>query len=221
MSPRPATTEPDHPADHAQADHTPADHTQADALYYRDVLHQLIDMGLDLARQLHQQATTQAPAPDATPAPDPAFAFDRIARAIRRTVALARSLAEPPAAEHAAPGTATHRILARKRVIREVEDAIQRTRDGRESDLLHTELRERLDSPDLDDEIANRPLADIIADICRDLGLAAPPDISPWKRRTPADLIELRALAAEPPAQPPPAAPPRQIHPTPLYPLRV
>ena len=214
MSPRPATTEPDHPADHP-----PADHTQADALYYRDVLHQLIDMGLDLARQLHQQATT--PTPDA--APDPAFAvaFDRISRAIRRTVALARSLAEPPAAEHAAPGTATHRILARKRVIREVEDAIQRTRDGRESDLLHTELRERLDSPDLDDEIANRPLADIIADICRDLGLAAPPDISPWKRRTPADLIELRALAAEPPAQPPPAAPPRQIHPTPLYPLRV
>jgi hypothetical protein len=95
----------------------------ANAPYYRGVLHGLIDRGADLARLLHEQATAQAmqqaaahaqqtaapaqQATDAQPAPAPTpgatpgalnkttAAFDQIARAVRRCIALAQSLDEP------------------------------------------------------------------------------------------------------------------------------
>ncbi len=219
--------------------HAPGQHA-ADAPYYRHVLHDLIDMGTDLARLLHQQASAQAaqrtttpaapqapapqpappPAPDAL-VPDPlvsiAAAFDRIARAVRRSIALARSLADPvpPARD-----PTQHRAAARKRILREVEDAIQRTApasgqtapshaapDGSDADApgandsaeaLTAELHDRLDAPDLDEDISRRPIAEIITEICRDLGLAALSGAHPWKRRTPNDLEQLRARAAAP-----------------------
>ena len=198
-------------------------------------------MGTDLARLLHQQASAQAaqrttppsapqsPAPQPAPPPAPdalipdplvstAAAFDRIARAVRRSIALARSLADPvpPARD-----PAQHRAAARKRILREVEDAIQRTApasgqtapshaapNGSDADAsdaaddsaeaLTAELHDRLDAPDLDDDISRRPIADIITEICRDLGLAALSGAHPWKRRTPKDLEQLHARAAAP-----------------------
>ena len=77
--------------------------------YYRQVLHELIDIGTDLARILHAQAKAAVaaetpaeppaealqPAPPQTPPLD--TAFDRIARAVRRSIMLARTL------EHFAP----------------------------------------------------------------------------------------------------------------------
>ncbi len=207
----------------------------ADAHYYRHILHDLIDMGTSLARFLHQQATTQAaqrttttaaqqdpgPQPASSPAPDIALAaaFDRTARAVRRSIALARSLAAPipPARD-----PARHRAAARKRILREVEDTIQRTApasgqaasdaadlDDASAEALTAELHDRLDAPDLDDDISSRPVADIITEICRDLGLAALSGAHPWKRRTPTDLEQLCARAATPSrASPPGAGPP-------------
>jgi hypothetical protein len=64
---------------------------------------------------------------------------------------------------------------------------------------------DRLDGPDLDGFDLDRPVADLIADICRDLGLAAAPGTHPWKRRTPDDIAILCARAAAP--RPPPASP--------------
>jgi hypothetical protein len=217
------------PGPQAPGQHAPNQYA-ADAQYYRQALHELIDMGTGLARLLHQQATTQAHAapqdpgsqPAPVPAPDPlisiAAAFDRIARAVRRSIALARSLADPvpPARD-----PAQHRAAARKRILRDVEDAIQRTApgsghaasdhaapDGSGADdadadeagdeALLAELHDRLDAPDLDDDISSRPVAEIITEICRDLGLAALPGAHPWKRRTPADLEQLCARAAAP-----------------------
>ncbi len=204
----------------------------ADAQYYREVLHDLINMGTDLAHLLHQQATAQsaqqaaapapqateahpapAPAPDAAPdltqdfppdaAPDLTASFDRMARAVRRSIALARTLAEPIAL---ASDPAQHRAGVRKRIIREVEDAIQRASDNAEfsdaerpdAESLRAELRDRLDAPDLDDDITTRPVAEIITEIRRDLGLASLPGDHPWKRRTPEDIQQLCARAAAP-----------------------
>ena len=190
---------------------------------YRQVLHDLVAMGTDLARLLHSQATahsaqqavpyptqqatnTQQPT-EAPPAPASdalislTLAFDRIARAVRRSILLARSLAAPI---QPTPDPAQHRAATRRRIIREVEDAIQRTAstpsngpDGPET--LQAELRDRLDTPDLNDDIGTRPAADIISEICRDLGLVAPPGgAHPWKRRTPEDITQLCAAAAAP-----------------------
>jgi hypothetical protein len=204
MQPQPATADPQNPAEQQAGD----------AQYFRQILLGLIDIGADLARLVHTEAkaaaATPRSAPTAEPAsaiapgiiPDIAAAFERISRAVRRCIALARKVAEPipSATDHAAE----HRTAARRRIIREVEDTIQRTAAGAdaEAEALHGELLDRLDGPDLDADIANRPIADIIADICRDFGLAALPGTHPWKRRTAEDIAALSARAARPRAAP-------------------
>ena len=200
-----------------QPTHTPTqdDHAQpaAPAHPHRQALDDLITMGTDLARALHRQALIQAEVEQAAVPPHPApgapweppattlvtltAAFDRIARAVRRCIALARSLDQPV---KATPDPALHRTAARKRIIREVEDSIHRAaHEGDRADALQTELRHRLDTPDLEDDLTTRPIPDIIAEITRDLGLATPPGgARPWPRRTPADIQDLHARAAAP-----------------------
>ena len=204
---------------------------------HRQALDDLITMGTDLARALHRHALIQAEAAQAALPPQPTphipyeppatalvtltTAFDRIARAVRRCVALAQHLARPPAP---ARDPAQHRAAARKQVIRAVEDTIHRAaNEGDRAESLTIELRERLDAPDLDWDLATRPIPDIIAELCRDLGLAAAPGTNPWRRRTPADIQDLCARAAAPTRTPHPGAPsnpaphhnttPRALHP--------
>ncbi len=199
---------------------TPAD--PAGATHpHRPVLDRLIQMGDDFARALHAQAipqpptpAPQPPAPNTPPPPKPdastliplAAAFAQIARAVRRCIMLARVLDAP---SPPAPDPARHRAAARKQIIRQVEDRIGHVRDGATADALQNELRERLDAPDLDDDIATRPAANIIKEICRDLGLSSTPGDTPWKRRTPDDIRQLGARAAAPSRahQPSPAPP--------------
>ena len=212
-----------HPDDPAQ----PA----APAHPHRQALDDLVTMGTSLARLLHAQAVRQAEAVQAAVPPHPiphasyeppattlvtlATAFDRIARAVRRCIALARRLDEPV---RATPNPAQHRTAARKQVIRAVEDTIHRTAPddavsgGDRAESLNAELRDRLDDPDLDWDLTHRPIPDIIAEIRRDLGLAAPPGDNPWRRRTLADIQDLQARAAAPsnPNQPGPAQHPNQ-----------
>ena len=206
---------------------TPTEHqgdpgqSAADAQQHRQAMRDLIGMGTDFARLLHGRATAQAtqdahsasPAlqpTDAppTPAPSPpstdtlislAAAFDRIARAVRRCILLARSLdaPAPPARD-----PARHRAATRKRILREVEDAIHRTNEGAAADALRAELHERLDTPDLDDDLGTRPIAEIITEIRRDLGLATLPGDHAWRRRTPDDIAQLNARARQPTAAP-------------------
>jgi len=101
-------------------------HQAADT--HTHVLDGLINIGADLARLLHQQATSQSqaaqqrPAPQATaaqPAPPPApdalikitAAFDQAARAVRRYIALFRSLNEPMhPARNPAPNRVSHAL---------------------------------------------------------------------------------------------------------------
>ncbi|MGI4941552.1 MAG: hypothetical protein ACRYHQ_13490 [Janthinobacterium lividum] len=155
-------------------------------------------------------ATAAPPAPAPVPAPPPApdaviriaASFDQIARAVRRCIAQAQSLGVPKQQPARPPSQqAPDRTTARKRIIRAVEDVIQRPPDNDECDdaeILLSDFRERMDAPDLEDDIASRPAEDIIKDILRDLGLAALPGSRPWKRRTPADIAELNARAAAP-----------------------
>ena len=236
-----------HPQDPAQP--------TTDPHAYRAVLHDLIGMGTGIARLLHAQAIATADAPPAqpsaqspsgpatpaNPAPAPqtpahpapadlitiATAFDRIARAVRRCIALARILDAPA---QPAKDPAHQRAAARRRILRAVEDAISRNLSAAEcatddpgfdntgldddslddpcpnspasdtptAEALTAELHERLDGPDLDSDITSRPVADIVAELCRDLGIAPPAGPHPWLRRTPADIAALCARAAAP-----------------------
>ncbi len=106
----------------------------------------------------------------------------------------------------------------RKQIIREVEDTIQRRTDGAEAEALHAELYERLDDPDLDDDLDQQPVAEIINSICRDLGIEHFPGTHPWKRRRPADVRALCARAAAPSTPQPTLAQPRTGDPRPAPP---
>ncbi len=162
-----------------------------------------------------QQLTPAAPTPGAPKADTLiklAAAFDDVSRNVRRCILLADDLNQPrkqPKAAYAAASDAEPspeaRTAARKRILRAVQDTIQRRDyDGSASpecdppETQRRELLDRLDAPDLDTEIATRPVEDIIKDILRDLGLAALPGTRPWQRRTPADTAELNARAAAP-----------------------
>ena len=184
----------------------PARQPDEDAPCYRQILHELIDMGANLARAIHHQVTAEpgaAPGSDSASQPGPvpvldlSIAFDDVARAIHRAIAFARKITEfAPPSITAQPSE--RRLAARKRVIRKIEDAIQRRANGAEADALNAEVREHLDSLDLDDDRDQRPPAEVIADICRDLGIAARFGKHPWKRRTPRDVRDLCARAARP-----------------------
>jgi hypothetical protein len=157
-----------------------------DALCFRDALRQIVEIGMDVLRAVRDQVT--APDPEPAVVLEAAKAYDLASRAVRRTILLAQHLDEAP-----------KRDAARKRILREVEDAINRCpSDPVDKQELEAELRERLDSPDLDDEIGHRPVPDIIKDICRDLGLGVTLGIGYGKRRTPEDIATLGALAARP-----------------------
>ena len=195
--------------------------TYQDAAHHRDILNTLIDQGAALAARIHATATA-ATTPDSA-LPEATIAFDRIARAVRRTIALARHIATPPAATAGSPATTAAtpattpdaRTKTRTHLIRAVEDAIDRQHrvyDGNAQEL-QAELAERLEDPELELDLQGRDIEEVIQEICRDLGIAHQARSYIWRRRTPADLKDLRTRAAAPPqtlhliqgGRPPPA----------------
>ena len=149
--------------------------------YFRLVLRQLIDAGVAVVQAISYDATAHTAATvngDADPrdatVTDLAIAYERTARAVRRTVALARRLNADAKDRTARSAT---RAAARKRIARAVEDTAEdvikrRPLPDHLRAELHADLHERLADPALDHDILTRPISEIIADICRDLGLA-------------------------------------------------
>jgi hypothetical protein len=156
-----------------------------DAEFFRDAMHALITMTVDVARLTHESLKAQAAADPASLSPKTIAAFNETARSVRRNILMANWVTQ----------LAQQRVMARKRIIREVEDSIQRNAPDGTADRLHRELLDRLDTLDLINDIDTRPVDAIIVDICRDLGLAHIPGTHPWKRRAPDDLALLHARA--------------------------
>lgn len=193
---------------------TPED-AQEDA-QHRRVLALLVDLGAALAQEIAQSPEPAAPR---------AEAFERVSRATRRAILVARHVAQQIAQRAAASPAPTptltpaqRRTAARARLIREVQDTIQTKARPADADALRAELIDRLDSPELDADLLARPVADLIADFLRDLGLAHPPGARPIGRRTPADIAHLNLLAALPPGQAKLHAPPPKPRPKPAPP---
>ena len=131
--------------------------------FYLQLLHGLLKVGATVAEDLPAQARRQ-------PAFDPADAFDRVSRAMRRTILLARSLAEPPPrARRSMPGAATP---APQQDQPRAERAEPQERPERR------ECIDRLDAPDRLDDVSGA-LPEVIAAITRDLGIPAPPPAPP------------------------------------------
>ncbi len=128
---------------------------------------------------------------------------------------LARALDAPPRPRPANDEAPTP-IAARRRIVRAVEDAIQAAADNDRAEALRREAQDRLDAPDLDEDILSRPVNDIIAAICADLGLPPAPPGLPQRRPSPVDAARpARNPPAPNPPAPNPSAPPESLASTP------
>jgi hypothetical protein len=169
-----------------------------------------MDMGHELAAIVAQQATSRLDNPEAVQKSVTAYAT--VTSSIRRTIMLHEKLGTPGKPR-------PNRIADRKKIIRDVEDAIQSNAAPDKQETLHAEFLERLERPDLEDDTADRPIADIVTDITRDLGITGLHDSPPWKRRIPHDIAILNARAEQRPGAGPSekllallaSAPPRPI----------
>ena len=139
------------------------------------MLAELAEIGMDLAREVRRQALDQSA--EAPPAAELALTFSRIARAVRQTVALEAKLAEPAQPGHAerAPLSVSDRWRSarRKRQVGEIVGEIIESEAASEFDAddLTSDLRERLADGDEEADFADRPIGELVARICADLGV--------------------------------------------------
>ncbi len=177
----------------------PSAHLDADLEQDLALLREIAEIGTDLARILHRQVQAKAKPADRE---DPSAAFERIARAVRRTIHLRQHLRQNSLAR------TTQRTATRAQIIRQVENTIDReTRDPATAESLKVELLERLETPEFEHDIQTRPTADIVAETLSDLGLRHLPG-TPRERRTTDTLRTLYAQAAKPPPTKPQSNPP-------------
>jgi hypothetical protein len=200
------TTLPSPPADANPSDDLVAggDEDWARAMLCQDlqVLSELTDIGMGLARGLRRQAEGAADAGVVTQG-DISLAYGRVSRAVRLTVALrARLIGELRNLERslAHGGTwdgQTARTARTERVERIVQRIAAADGDGDADGVERvSEACERLEDDDLYDDVMTQPVSVLVARICEALGLA--PDWprlagEPWAR------AELASGAVGPP----------------------
>ncbi|CAN7482346.1 hypothetical protein LJR225_003334 [Phenylobacterium sp. LjRoot225] len=153
------------------------------------VLGRLAEAGLNLALAIERQATTEEAAQVVEG--DAALAFARVSRAVRLTLALqSRAIKDLQALDQVAAGQLyADRCNAereRRQLAKQRQDRVQRivervigaeAADAAEVDRLADEACERLEHDDIYGDLTARPVGEIIARVCRDLGLS--PD---WSR---------------------------------------
>ena len=149
---------------------TPAELAE-DARLYRDTLNTLIEIGTALATALHQEAAAiTLGAPGALAKRHQIAAdFDRIARAVRRSILLVLSLSRPPRAPTAPPAAGEH---ARETLAE--EPAERPDPEERPEPQEQPERLDRMDAPERADDLTARPFSAIVAEIARDLGVPVP-----------------------------------------------
>lgn len=186
-----------------------------DSQFHRLLIDDLIEIGAAVMRGIHQKANANRAAGNRNLA-DLFEGFEQVSRAIRRGIIMSTRSTTPPETD-AAP-----RLAARKRLIRQIEAAIDGANQRSEEEKRLIELAEQADSLDPDDEddedeedydeedpndeIPDVPFPMILAEICRDLGRASTHvSTRAWRRHVPADALALCARAAR-------SAPPQERH---------
>ena len=146
-------------------------------------LDQLADMGMALAGEIQRRATTAAPDADITHA---AIDFARVSRAVRMTLALQSKLVRDfktpikPLSGKADNDDDDDRWLVQwigEDDPRKVRDSVRRLaedagRDAETVERLAAEAYERMERDDVYNKIYTRSFDEIVAAICRDLGLS-------------------------------------------------
>ena len=172
------------------------------------LLRELADLGMDMARDVARRAKD----PDAEGAiADPGLAFARIARAVRQTLALevrfeeeretrlarARDAAQRRRDREASAPYDRRGRLVRRAALRAIEAEAD---DQDYAEQLVEALDERLLDREADEDFLDLPVSELVARICKDLGLRFDPSL--WEDETWA--IEEAAARAPPEPEPPP-----------------
>ena len=136
-------------------------------------LRQLVLIGMDMARMLQDQARDLQGSDPGVIGPDLSLRFHRISRSVRMSLALDAKLVsgfQAEMRERKAAQLTERKALAKEAVSRQVD------RDTPDRDL-HRERSDRIEREDLED-FAGKPVSEIIAIICADLGIV--PDWQAW-----------------------------------------
>jgi hypothetical protein len=173
-------------------------------------LDSLSEVGLDLARDIQRQA-----------AADAAMAFSRVARAIRMNALLQSRLIKDMVRTADEVDQLTERLEPAYRHKARVEKIVERVAkaagdDEDVIDRLVIEAGERLDDEDIYGDVLQRPVGELVALICEDLGLEPDWDglaNEAWARKEIASGVSGspfngRALPARPPPTPAPCPAP-------------
>jgi hypothetical protein len=138
------------------------------------MLRELAEIGMALARDVGQQAAADPQGPDL------GLVFSRIARAVRQTLALEARLEQDrrnqdrDAQSERARAVRLRGAARKTQVRRAVERAIDAEASDHEAENLFADLVDRLDDQE-EAWFADRPVADLVAAICRDLGVTHDP----------------------------------------------
>jgi hypothetical protein len=153
----------------------PADGGPA-ALRELTLLDELADYGRDIARAIAQRVQAAEADEPVAELQAAAMAYARVARAVRLTVMLKAKLVGRPAGAEADAETdgGNDSEDVRKFRVERIIERVARARhadDDDEVERLTTEAAERLDDDDLYGGVLERPMSELLALICRDLGL--------------------------------------------------
>jgi hypothetical protein len=151
-----------------------------------ELLGRLAEIGLNIALAVERQATGQLAEGEPPVAADVSLAYERVAKAVRLTILLQSKVIadlrhreamaahqrrrDEPLEEAARQA---RKAAGRERIEWIVARGIETEHDDNETiDRLYQEAVERLDDEDLYGTVLTRPVSEILADICRDLGLS-------------------------------------------------
>ena len=149
------------------------------------ILGQLAEGGLEIARAIERQATDDSRAAHEVVKGDLPLAYARVARAVRLTIMLqSKVIADLQKLESNAEIDASHakirQDVARPGLLRERKARIQRIvgriawAEGEDADQIEQVMREtgeHLDQDDIYGDVLSRPVSELVALICQDLGL--------------------------------------------------
>jgi hypothetical protein len=140
------------------------DQQAEDDAFYAATLREMVALGLDIGRIIHQQVVAHALDSPHSPIPESAsHDYDRVFRAVRRGILLAKRLNQPfPERPHT---EARHQPRREPDQTNESEAA-----SPEKSDRI--DRRDRIDEPEHEDDLGNRPTPEIFNEIREDLGLA-------------------------------------------------
>ena len=142
----------------------------------REILETLTELALEVATALKAQIVTEAAAGNAESADRLSLAFTRVGRSIRQTLAFKAKLAEMAAKAVEKHETkvleqaiAASRLRFKKQKI--ARDVAEMMESQRAPEDLLTDLRERLEDPDIEEEMLTVRVGDVIMGLCDDFNI--------------------------------------------------